>query len=165
MKNNNVMIDPKALAEFFTGEWCACDITSVSELKTFLAEFCRSEIEDDNTVNETDHVWTQSMTDRWWWDNKFRFSFKSEAQAVYHLRWIRQLLRNHPDGRITIADFVRLSGFKTEWWMDHFGWTNLEDAHVTVYRVGPDGCKHWIINLPGPEALRRSDRDYENVRI
>lgn len=160
MKSNGIMIDPKALVEFFKGEWCACDITSVSELKTFLTEFCKSEIGD-----ETDHVWTQSMVDRWLWENRFRFMFNDETTAMHYLRWMRNTISDRPDGRVTIADFVCLCGFEIEWWMDHFGWTNLEDAYVTVYRARPDGCERWLIKMPDPEAFMRSDRDYENVRI
>lgn len=149
MENNSVIIDPKALVEFFEaheGRWDSYDISTSDELRSFLADFFAHEM----GVNggEADYRCREPEAERSIVLLRIYFPDKERAEIV--LEMLKREVRHH--GSVTVLDYYCFAGQKPELTHYNWGWMDLNTA--CVYSYSFKGETKYGIHLPTPVKLR-----------
>lgn len=151
MENNSVMIDPKALVEFFEaheGRWDSYDISTADELKDFLTDFCAHGMgaKGGEAVEKTDPETGKTPFDV----QNIYFKSKRDAELML-LRMGKAIER---DGYITALGYYRLANSaEVHIGSNAFGWRSLSGAFVYRYYEYNRGDVKYGIRLPEPVRL------------
>lgn len=140
MEKNSIMIDPKALVEFFEaheGRWDSYDISTSDELRSFLAYFFAHEMGVKGGEEERSIV-----------PPRIYFPDKERAEMV--LEMLKREIRRH--GYVTVADYYFFAVQKPEPTYYNWAWANLNTA--CVYSYSFKGETKYGIHLPTPVKLR-----------
>lgn len=148
MENNSMMIDLKALVDFFKaheGRYDSYDISTADELRAFLADFCLHELWCNAEKKEETLVYTDTSLEVGFQMLDIYFPDKEHADLV--LEMLKKEYRH--SGYVTVADYFAFAGKKPEPWTYQWGWYALEGAFVYCY--SDRGVPRHAIHLPKPE--------------